>query len=115
MSISGGWATAIDGWLLWCAMVPKHSRETRYTRRQQLQRCARTIGVPDPWQVDAPTLLAWFERQDWRNETRRANRTTLTGFYRWALAEGHVIESPTVLLPVVKPSVPNPQPCPDSI
>lgn len=113
--VGAEWAIAIDAWLAWCALIPRHSPDTRYTRRQQLQRLARTIGVADPWLVDARTLVGWFDRQDWKTETRRANRTTLIGFYRWAAIEGHIVTSPAEHLPVVKPSVPNPMPAPDSV
>lgn len=83
---------------------------TMRTRREHLERCARTLGVADPWTVTVEALESWWERQDWATETRRAHRSSQRLFWRWALERGHVAESPAALLPRVRPTEPNPHP-----
>ncbi|MDI6911511.1 tyrosine-type recombinase/integrase [Nocardioides sp.] len=112
--VSAAWLAAIDAWILW-NLAQGNSSQTAYTRRQHLQRTARSIGIESPWEVTGPELLSWFASQQWANETRRAYRTTLRGFYRWGAESGHIGSSPALALPKVKPGLPNPRPAPDSV
>lgn len=112
--VSREWSEAIHEWITFNA-AQGNAASTCYTRRQHLQRTARTIGVVDPWTVTTRQLVDWFGRQPWATETRRSYRTTLRGFYRWAVEAGHVAASPALALPRVKPARPNPQPAPDSV
>lgn len=86
---------------------------TMRTRQEHLERCARTLGVADPWDVTMEALEGWWWRQDWATETRRAHRSSQRVFWRWALERGHVAESPAALLPRVRPTAPNPHPATD--
>lgn len=115
MLISGGWAAAIAGWLTYKTTIDGNAATSCRARREQLERLARTIGVDDPWAVSAEQLAGWFARQPWRTETKRSRRTTLRGFYAWGVLKGHVVESPALALPRVRPAVPNPMPVPDQV
>lgn len=112
--LTEGWKAAIVGWIAF-NQAQGNSPATCRTRREHLQRLARTIGVVDPWLVDAEQLVTWFAAQPWATETKRAHRTTLRGFYGWAVAQGHVATSPALALPRIRPATPNPQPAPDSV
>lgn len=90
------------------------SSTTLRTRLDHLHLYARRLGG-DPWSVTPAVLAAWFNRQTWRQETRRGHRTTLRNFYGWAQLAGHVEESPALALPKVKAALPRPRPCPDHV
>lgn len=79
-------------------------------RMGHLERFARAHPSLGPFDVTLADLLGWLAGQRWAAETRRAWRSTLRDFYRWAEDVGHVEASPADRLPVVKPSAPNPRP-----
>lgn len=108
------WRAAIDEWAGW-ARAKGCASTTLATRRQHLGHLARTIGVRDPWAVTRGDLVSWAGSMDWARETRRCRRMTLRSFYAYAVEAGHVEASPALALPAVKPSVPNPRPCPDDV
>lgn len=85
------------------------------TRRQQLGRIGRTIGVPDPWQVTGPQLRAYLLAQSWQSETKRSRRTTLRGFYRWGVERSYIAASPAASLPRIKPAPVTPSPIPETV
>lgn len=92
------------------------ARTTIGLRTAQLGRLAREVGVPDPWRVSGPQLVSWATGYvDWSAETRRSHRTTLRGFYRWGVDQGHLDRSPALALPRVRPSAPNPRPVADAM
>lgn len=113
--VPAGWAAAIAAYLTHLTamgLLPS----TIYTRRQQLERVARCLGVADPWAVTGPELLTWFAEQTIASETRRGRRAALRSFYRWAVEDGRMPgRSPAAMLPRVRPSPPNPMPAPDSV
>ena len=109
------WAQAIAQWTKHLRAGGKR-RETIYTYRQRLERTARHLGVMDPWAVTGEELLDYFGEEDgWEVETRRGHRTSVRVFYACAEEKGHVDRSPALVLPKVKPAVPNPMPAPDSV
>lgn len=111
-NMGAAWHAAIGEWL-------EHldtggaSRDTRETRRQHLSRCARRVGVADPWSVTGEHLLAYVRAASWASETRRGHRSSLRVFYGWAVESGHVVASPALVLPKVAPAPPRPKPTPD--
>ena len=113
-TVSAAWAVAINGWIL-CNLAQGNTPQTAYTRRQHLQRTARSIGVLDPWTITPAVLLPWYERQPWATETKRAYRTTLRGFYHWGVESDLIDASPAVYLPKIQPAKPRPRPAPDSV
>lgn len=112
MLISAAWGLAIEEWTRF-ALAQGWASSTIRTRRDHLHLYARRLGVPDPWAVEPEQLVAWFARQPWRQETRRAHRSTLRSFYGWAAREGLVATSPALALPRVRPAVPSALDCPD--
>ena len=90
-------------------------RTTVYTRRQHLEHLARRIGTSSPWTVEPSELVTWAGSQTWARETRRGRRTTFRAFWTWAIEAGHTTTNPAAALPRVKPAVPLPHPCPDTV
>lgn len=87
--------------------------QTIATRRYHLERTARAMRCA-PRDVSGDQLVTWFSRQNqWAPETRRSYRTTLRGFFGWALKEGLVDENPTAALLPVRAAKPAPRPTPD--
>lgn len=106
------WGAAISEWL--GSMVRAGAPSTTVeTRRQHLSRCARRVGVSDPWAVTGDHLLAYVRSASWASETARGHRTSLRVFYSWAVEAGHVVASPALVLPKVAPAPPRPKPTPD--
>jgi integrase/recombinase XerC len=85
-------------------------------RTYQLGRVARMLGSASPWSVTPAALSTWSGSvSHWAANTRRSYRTTLRGFYRWAVEDGRVDRSPATTLPRVRPAPPNPRPAPDQV
>lgn len=80
-------------------------------RRKALARMGRELGRP-PHEVTAEHIVAWFGRQPWQPETRRAYRSTARTFFRWAYRTGRVPVHIADDLPAVRtpPAVPRPVP-----
>ena len=110
--LSEAWGIAIADWCLFARCMGE-AESSLTTRRQQLGRRGRTIGVECPWSVTPAQLVAWFGSQEWANETRRSRRTTYRVFYAWGVEQGLLDRSPALALPRVRPSTPNPMPVPD--
>lgn len=66
-----------------------------------------------PWEVTLDELTAWLGVQEWATETRRSVRSSLRGFYGWAVEVGYLNQSPAVELKPIRPAVPNPRPARD--
>ncbi|MGO1539705.1 MAG: tyrosine-type recombinase/integrase [Leucobacter sp.] len=63
-------------------------------RVKHLTRFAAACGL-GPWEVTVDTVREWLESLTVTDHTRRANRTSLRAFYRWAYREGRVVADPT--------------------
>ena len=88
--------------------------DTIRLRTEHLQHLARRLSV-EPWAVQRDDLLDYLDAQNWEPATRRSRRTTLRGFYAWAVREGHVAASAAAALPRVKPGIPRPRQVPDEV
>ena len=79
-------------------------------RLYYLDRIANALGELDT--LTDSRLLGWLAEQDWAPETRKSARAALCGFYRWAVANGHLTTDPSGRLPSVRvpPGVPKPAP-----
>jgi integrase/recombinase XerC len=109
---------------IWNLAIAEHSAHmvclgirpaTITLRRYQLGRVGGMLGR-GPWEVTAADLAAWAGSVGhWSANTRRSYRTTLRGFYRWAVEAGHVDGSPALALPRVRPAPPNPRPAPETV
>lgn len=107
------WRTPLAAWL-GSLVAAGQTRQTVDSRRQQLSTAARALG-PDPWRVTTDDLADYTMVQDWSRETRRTNYAALRGFYRWAVQQGHIAESPAAFLPSVKAADPCPRPAPELV
>lgn len=109
--ISAAWHVAITQWTLF-ALTQGWSSTTIRTRTDHLKLYARRLDR-DPWSVSAEQLVGWFTRQPWKQETRRAHRSTLRSFYNWGAQAGYLDVSPALALPRVRASAPRALDCPD--
>ncbi len=87
---------------------------TRQTRRQELARFARHQADTTPWEVTTAELLQYLACQTSLSlETRRSRRASLRSFYAWAVAAGHLEQSPAERLPTISAPRGLPRPIPD--
>lgn len=107
------WRGPLAAWL-GSLITAGQTVQTIDSRRQQLSAAARALG-PDPWAVTADDLTDYATTHDWARETRRANYAALRGFYRWAVRQGYLQESPAASLPTVKAADPCPRPAPELV
>jgi integrase/recombinase XerC len=107
------WRSAIDGWVRYTRTSTNNALTTIRSRREHLERCARTIGADDPWAVDGEWLYGWFDSQPWGRETQRSHRATLRAFYAWGAMCGLVEESPALWIPAIRAAKPTPHPTPE--
>lgn len=114
MNIPSAWGAEIDGFLA-AQRAAGLPTTTIYTRRQHLQHLARRIGTDSPWDVTPDALVTWAGAQAWSRETRRGRRTTLRTFWAWGLESERTTRNVALALPRVKPAVPMPHPCPDTV
>lgn len=56
----------------------------------------------NPRRVYRHHVETWMERPNLRPQYRRARLSALRGFCRWAVAEGHMVKDPTLLVPMPK-------------
>lgn len=110
-ALSAGWADAIEAWMRDARRTRDWSEQTRRTRRDHLETDGRSIGG-SPWDVDDDVLCTWWETRRWSQETRRGHLASHRAFWAWAVAAGHMTESPAIALPKAKASVPRPRPTP---
>lgn len=106
------WHPLIIGWIQWLAAAGR-SPETIRLRRHQLYRLAEAHPAgPD---LTADELVVWLASQAWAPETRRAMRSAIHGFYRWAVRAGHLDRDPSVDLPAIRATDPPPRPAPEAV
>jgi len=110
--VPAGWRGWIEAWLVSLRAAGRPDTTIRL-RRYQLERVAEDFGPVHPGTVSGDALVAWMGSQDWQAETRRSWRSALRSFYGWAHASGRCNCDPSLALPPVKPSVPNPRPAPE--
>jgi integrase len=90
-----------------------HPEATVRLRLIQLRRFARDHESLDPWAVTLDDIIDWMAGQRWASETRRAYRSAIRSFYRWALDTGRTDEDPTERLPAIRMAKPQPRPALD--
>lgn len=106
----------------WVSIIDDHlahmvgaglSTATRQTRRTQLVRMARELGMP-PHEVTPRVLASWFAiHPEWKPATRRTHRCTARVFFTWAHRTGRLGLDLTDALPRVRATVPLARPAPD--
>lgn len=110
LEIPPAWLTPIESYLEFC-VVRGRRPETIRSFRERLAHLARALKQA-PNATCYVDLMSYLAKQDWAQETRRSRLQTFRGFWSWALQHGIVDENPTLDLPEVAPSRPNPQAVP---
>lgn len=87
-----------------------HPETTTGLRMRQLSRFARDHASLEPYAVTLDDLVEWLSGKRWAADTRRAMRSALVSFYRWAEDTGRAEANPTARLPIVRPAQPRPRP-----
>ena len=115
------WSEWIEEWSTALRAAGRAS-STLVSRRQVLSQLSREV-TGEPGDVTTAQLLEWMGlevwdadlgrlRPRWSVERRRAVRSALAGFYRWAYGAGRVQIDPTLELPAVRPTDGVPRPAP---
>lgn len=66
-----------------------------------------------PKDVTTEQIVQVFARQQWKPETRKAYRNTISSFFRWLHKSGRRSDDPSLDVPRVKKPHAHPRPCPD--
>lgn len=106
------WRKSINGWTdtLRAAGL---SAQTIKSRRYKMVHLA-TLLMPDgPEDVTTEQIVQAFARQQWKPETRKAYRNTISSFFRWLHKSGRRSDDPSLDVPRVKKPHAHPRPCPD--
>jgi integrase len=66
-----------------------------------------------PEDVTTEQIVQVFARQQWKPETRKAYRNTISSFFHWLHKSGRRADDPSLDVPRVKKPHAHPRPCPD--
>ena len=106
------WRESINGWTdtLKAAGL---SAQTIKSRRYKMTHLAALLMPSGPEDVTTEQIVQVFARQQWKPETRKAYRNTISSFFRWLRKSGHRADDPSQDVPRVKKPHAHPRPCPD--
>lgn len=106
------WRNSIEGWTdtLRAAGL---SAQTIKSRRYKMVHLAALLMPSGPEDVTTEQIVQVFARQQWRPETRKAYRNTISSFFRWLHKSGRRSDDPSLDVPRVKKPHAHPRPCPD--
>lgn len=106
------WRESINGWTdtLRAAGL---SAQTIKSRRYKMVHLATLLMPSGPEDVTTEQIVQAFARQQWKPETRKAYRNTISSFFRWLHKSGRRSDDPSLDVPRVKKSHAHPRPCPD--
>ena len=106
------WRRSIEGWTdtLKAAGL---SAQTIKSRRYKMVHLAALLMPSDPKDVTTEQIVQVFARQQWKPETRKAYRNTISSFFRWLHKSGRRSDDPSLDVPRVKKPHAHPRPCPD--
>lgn len=106
------WRRSIEGWTdtLRAAGL---SAQTIKSRRYKMVHLATLLMPSGPKDVTAEQIVQVFARQQWKPETRKAYRNTVSSFFRWLHKSGRRSDDPSLDVPRVKKPHAHPRPCPD--
>lgn len=106
------WRKNIEGWTdtLRAAGL---SAQTIKSRRYKMVHLAALLMPSGPEDVTTEQIVQVFARQQWKPETRKAYRNTISSFFRWLHKSGRRSGDPSLDVPRVKKPHAHPRPCPD--
>lgn len=106
------WRKNIEGWTdtLRAAGL---SAQTIKSRRYKMVHLAALLMPSGPKEVTTEQIVQAFARQQWKPETRKAYRNTISSFFRWLHKSGRRSDDPSLDVPRVKKPHAHPRPCPD--
>lgn len=106
------WRESINGWTdtLKAAGL---SAQTIKSRRYKMVHLAALLMPSGPEDVTTEQIVQAFARQQWKPETRKAYRNTISSFFRWLHKSGRRSDDPSLDVPRVKKPHAHPRPCPD--
>ena len=106
------WRKSIEGWTdtLKAAGL---SAQTIKSRRYKMVHLAALLMPSGPEAVTTEQIVQAFARQQWKPETRKAYRNTISSFFRWLHKSGRRADDPSLDVPRVKKPHAHPRPCPD--
>ena len=106
------WRKSINGWTdtLRAAGL---SAQTIKSRRYKMVHLAALLMPSGPKEVTTEQIVQAFARQQWKPETRKAYRNTISSFFRWLHKSGRRSDDPSLDVPRVKKPHAHPRPCPD--
>lgn len=106
------WRRSIEGWTdtLRAAGL---SAQTIKSRRYKMVHLAALLMPSGPKDVTTEQIVQVFARQQWKPETRKAYRNTISSFFRWLHKSGRRADDPSLDVPRVKKPHAHPRPCPD--
>ncbi len=106
------WRKSIEGWTdtLRAAGL---SVQTIKSRRYKMVHLATLLMPSGPKDVTTEQIVQAFARQQWKPETRKAYRNTISSFFRWLHKSGRRSDDPSLDVPRVKKPHAHPRPCPD--
>lgn len=106
------WRKSIEGWTdtLKAAGL---SAQTIKSRRYKMVHLAALLMPSGPEDVTTEQIVQAFARQQWKPETRKAYRNTISSFFRWLHKSGRRADDPSLDVPRVKKPHAHPRPCPD--
>lgn len=106
------WRKSIEGWTdtLRAAGL---SAQTIKSRRYKMVHLATLLMPSGPKDVTTEQIVQAFARQQWKPETRKAYRNTISSFFRWLHKSCRRSDDPSLDVPRVKKPHAHPRPCPD--
>lgn len=106
------WRESINGWTdtLRAAGL---SAQTIKSRRYKMVHLATLLMPSGPKDVTTEQIVQVFARQQWKPETRKAYRNTISSFFRWLHKSCRRSDDPSLDVPRVKKPHAHPRPCPD--
>lgn len=112
ISVPVPWRESINGWTdtLKAAGL---SAQTIKSRRYKMVHLATLLMPSGPKDVTTEQIVQAFARQQWKPETRKAYRNTISSFFRWLHKSCRRSDDPSLDVPRVKKPHAHPRPCPD--
>lgn len=106
------WRRSIEGWTDTLKAAGLSAQAIK-SRRYKMVHLAALLMPSGPKDVTTEQIVQAFARQQWKPETRKAYRNTISSFFRWLHKSGRRSDDPSLDVPRVKKPHAHPRPCPD--